>query len=175
MSDMALRERSSQAETSPTFSLDSPPQPAKRLKNLPESAQPDLPNDPFSPVIMLRVAKLPRSAQKLRSTRRVRPPFQKKIIDGEERWVLPDEWIANPPPNSRALAKYAIEYSLFPSKTIADIDDESDNDFDSESDNDFDNESDDDLVDVGVAGPGPSTEANKAKKSSKKADKGRAT
>ncbi|KIY70525.1 hypothetical protein CYLTODRAFT_488064 [Cylindrobasidium torrendii FP15055 ss-10] len=153
-----------QASNSPiAFVESSPPQPAKKTRRLspqPESPSSDVPPDFGVEETTLCVRELPKSAQKLRSTRPIRPPFRRKIIDGEERWVLPEEWLANPPPNYRAPARFAAEYSLFPRDCVVDPPELPSGD---ESD-----------TVVGVAGPGPSTMASHAGVSSKKAGKRRA-
>ncbi|KIY70485.1 hypothetical protein CYLTODRAFT_488029 [Cylindrobasidium torrendii FP15055 ss-10] len=48
------------------------------------------------------VRELPLRAQNLSSHRPVRPPFSLRLVDGEYKWVLPEEWVKNPPANAYA-------------------------------------------------------------------------
>ncbi|KIY63829.1 hypothetical protein CYLTODRAFT_413748 [Cylindrobasidium torrendii FP15055 ss-10] len=83
------------------------------------------------------VSELALRAQNLSSDRPIRPQFKRVCIDGEDAWVLPEEWIKNPPANAYAPVEFSIAMSLYPCQTVAaPVDDAPDN---------------------AVAGPGPST------------------
>lgn len=125
------------------------------------------------------VTELPEGAQKLKSRRDIRPPFRQETLpNGKKKWVLPEEWLANPPKYSRAPLKYgyAQANSLYPRKPIPDddsddwseIDDGSDESEGSdESDDGSESDGSDDDGPQAVAGPGPSTAANRARRATR--------
>ncbi|KIY70489.1 hypothetical protein CYLTODRAFT_441941 [Cylindrobasidium torrendii FP15055 ss-10] len=98
----------------------------KRARHAPDSSANDTDSPPPAKKKARReldippgvVTRLPWCAQKLFSERPIRPQFKHVRIDGKDQWVLPEEWIKNPPANAHAPVEFAIANSLYPRRKV---------------------------------------------------------